>query len=236
MNPNDNQPISLGAVAFEVNQRIKPRPIPPNPPSIIHSNDSPRTTHSAPLVNFTERDQDFIITNPDDVDELRLVTRSQLKVFILYSYALCNKAPSARPACPLGYEYFARAYNHEGLTTTASVIDNQGFVKCEGASIEMGNLLDDEDEDITLSATRMDQVDRMVWHTALSAAHQRDKMEECRLMNKKSKNFFKKQQVKMFRKGFGNPKGNTLSTGAPRGTKALGSAQPPVEDEMNTVE
>ncbi|KAG1726361.1 uncharacterized protein EDB91DRAFT_1263810 [Suillus paluster] len=191
--------------------------------------------HSAPLVNFAERDRDFIITNPDDVNELRLVTRSQLKAFIVYSYALRNKAPSARPACPLGYEYFARAYNHEGLTTTASVIDEQGIVKCEGASIEMGDLLDDDDKDVTLSAMRMDQVDCMVWHTALSAAHQRDKIEERRLMNKKSKNYFKKQQVKMFRKGFGNQKRNALNTGAPGGTKASGSVQPPTEDEMNTV-
>ncbi|KAG1724153.1 uncharacterized protein EDB91DRAFT_1087573 [Suillus paluster] len=141
----------------------------------------------------------------------------------------------ACPAHPLGYEFFAHAYNHEGLTTTASVINKQGFVKCEGTSIEMGDLLDDDDEDVTLSAMRMDQVDRMVWHTALSVAHQRDKIEERRLMNKKSKNYFKKQQVNMFRKGVGNQKGNTLSTGAPGGTKASGSAQLPVEDEMNTV-
>ncbi|KAG1738829.1 uncharacterized protein EDB91DRAFT_1082546 [Suillus paluster] len=191
--------------------------------------------HSTPLINFAEHDRDFIITNPDDVDELRLITCSQLKAFIIYSYALHNKAPSACPACPLGYEYFACAYNHEGLTTTASVIDKQGVVKCEGASIEMGDLLDDNDEDVTLSAMRMDQVDCMVWHTALSAAHQRNKIEEHRLMNKKSKNYFKKQQVKMFRKGFRNQKRNALNTGAPGGTKASGSVQLPAEDEMNTA-
>ncbi|KAG1734104.1 uncharacterized protein EDB91DRAFT_1084240 [Suillus paluster] len=185
--------------------------------------------HSAPLINFTKRNRDFIITDPDNMDKLCLVTCSQLKVFIIYSYALHNKAPSARPACPLGYEYFACAYNHEGLTTTTSVIDEQGFVKCKGTSIEMGDLLDNDDEDVTFS--RICHIRPVHVHSTSL----RDKIEEHCLMNKKSKNYFKKQQVKMFRKGFRNQKRNVLSTGAPGGTKASGSVQPPIEDKMNTT-
>jgi hypothetical protein len=116
---------------------------------------------------------------------------------------LRNKAPSARPTCLLGYEYFVQAYNHEGLTSTASFINEQGIVKSEEVSIEMSDLLEEEDEDVTLSAVQMEQVNHMVWHTALSAAHQRDKIEERRMMNRKGKNFAKKQQTKVLKKGLG---------------------------------
>ncbi|KAG2048137.1 hypothetical protein BDR06DRAFT_963096, partial [Suillus hirtellus] len=87
-----------------------------------------------PLVNFAEHGRHFLVTNPDDVNEVRFVAREQLKAFILYSHALRNKAPSNRPDPPLGYEYFVRAYNHEGLASTATFIDDQGVVKCEGSS------------------------------------------------------------------------------------------------------
>ncbi|KAG1859920.1 hypothetical protein C8R48DRAFT_673849 [Suillus tomentosus] len=175
-----------------------------------------------PLVNFAEHGRHFLVTNPDDVNEVRFVAREQLKAFILYSHALRNKAPSNRPDPPLGYEYFVRAYNHEGLASTATFIDDQGVVKCEGSSIEMSDLLCEEDEDVTLSASRMDQVDRMVWHTAVAATRQREKIEERRTMNRKGKNFMKKHNGKVM-KGLGGLNKNlstTTSGGAPTGSSS----------------
>jgi hypothetical protein len=186
----------------------KAHPVPQIPPSLLTPPSLPVIPLNSlilaiPLVNFIECGRDFAITNPDDINETWLVARDQLHTFITYSHTLRNKAPSAHPTCPLGYEYFIRAYNHEGLASTASFINEQGIIKSEGVSIEMSNLLEEEDKDVTLSAMWMEQVDHMVWHTALSAAHQRDKIEERRMMNKKGKNFAKKQQTKALKKGLG---------------------------------
>ncbi|KAG1904343.1 uncharacterized protein F5891DRAFT_977203 [Suillus fuscotomentosus] len=183
-----------------------------------------------PLVNFTKHGHHFLVTNPDDVNEVRFVAREQLKVFILYSHALRNKAPSNRPDPPLGYEYFVWAYNHKGLASTATFINDQGVVKCEGSSIEMSDLLCDEDEDVTLSTSCMDQVDRMVWHTAVAAMRQHEKIEEHRMMNRKGKNFMKKHNSKVM-KGLGGLNKNLSTTTS--GSTPTGSSSSNLEP-MNT--
>ncbi|KAG0694021.1 hypothetical protein DFH29DRAFT_880999 [Suillus ampliporus] len=63
----------------------------------------------------------------------------------------------------------------------------------------------------------MDQVNKMVWHTALSALHQQDKMEACRALQKKTKNFGRKQEQKLTKKGLGKVKKD------PTGIAASGS-------------
>jgi hypothetical protein len=70
--------------------------------------------------------------------------------------------------------------------------------------LELADIIGEEEEtELTLSSTRMAQVEKMVWHTALSASHQRDRMEARRATQRKEKNFGRKVDQKLRKKGLG---------------------------------
>jgi hypothetical protein len=104
----------------------------------------------------------------------------------------------------LGYDFFAHAFNSEGLHSSASYLDDQGVVVSTKAAMAVSDILGvDEDAVVTLPTTRMEEVEKMVWHTALSASRQREKMEMRRAGQRKEKNFGRKQVQKLNKKGLG---------------------------------
>ncbi|KAG2746002.1 hypothetical protein P692DRAFT_20740403 [Suillus brevipes Sb2] len=166
-------------------------------------NPSPDDGH---LSYFSGHGTNVLIENPDLPDDSYLITRDQLKLYVAHSHALRNKAPRARPPTPLGYDFFAHAFNSEGLPATASYLDEQGTVISTGSSVEIGDIMGEEDEgetNLTMSAARMEQVEKMVWHTTLNASHQRERIEARRASQRKEKNFGRKQDQKLRKKGLG---------------------------------
>jgi hypothetical protein len=136
----------------------------------------------------------------------------------------------------LGYEFFAHAFNSEGLASTASYIDEHGLVVSTGAALELADILDEEEDvEITLLSSRMAQVEQMVWHTALSASHQREKMEARRAGQRKDRNYGRKQEQKLHKKGLGKIRKVTdLKAGDARASSSTPST--PVEGPMNAME
>ncbi|KAG1759435.1 hypothetical protein EDD22DRAFT_955896 [Suillus occidentalis] len=156
------------------------------------------------LAYFSGHGRDILIRSPHVEEESHLVTRDQLKLFISYSHALHNKSADARPPSPLGYKFFTQAFNSEGLASSASYVDELGTVISTGSALELADILGDEDEaEITLLTTHMAQVKKMVWHMALNAQHQRERMDMCRAAQKKEKNYGRKQEQKLNKKGLG---------------------------------
>ncbi|KAG2119712.1 uncharacterized protein F5147DRAFT_647609 [Suillus discolor] len=162
------------------------------------------TPDESHLLFFSAHGRDVLVGNPENKDDSHLVTRDQLKLFVAYSHALRNKPPHARPPSPLGYEFFAHTFNSEGLPSTASYIDESGTVVSTGSAIEITDVIsDEEDSEITVSSARMAQVEQMVWHTALSASHQQEKIEQRRAGQRKERNFGRKQTQKLNKRGLG---------------------------------
>ncbi|KAG1764623.1 hypothetical protein EDD22DRAFT_845768 [Suillus occidentalis] len=166
-----------------------------------------------------------------------LVTRDQLRLYVAYSHALRNKAPCARPPTPLGYDFFAHALNSEGLPSSASYLDEQGHVVSTGAAVEIRDIISKEEaaeSNLTLSATRMEQVEKMVWHTALNASHQRERIEARRASQQKEKNFGRKHDQKLRKKGLGKVRKEAdQHTTYP---EVCTSAGHPVDKEMTLTE
>ncbi|KAG1779098.1 hypothetical protein EV702DRAFT_1044054 [Suillus placidus] len=104
------------------------------------------------LLYFSGHGKDILVGNPENEEDLHLITRDQLKLFIAYSHALRNKAPHARPPSPLGYEFFMHAFNNEGLPSTASYIDVNGLVINAGAALELSDIIAREDRGVSLDA------------------------------------------------------------------------------------
>ncbi|KAG2109009.1 uncharacterized protein F5147DRAFT_652584 [Suillus discolor] len=157
------------------------------------------------LLYFTGHRHDILIRNPENPNDSHLIMHDQLKLFVMYSHTLRNKGPCSRPPGPLGYKFFVQAFNSEGLHSSASYLDEHGTVISAGSSIEASDIIgdDDDDENTTVSSTRMGQMEKMVWHTALSTTHQREKMEMRRAGQCKEKNFRRKQAQKLHKKGLG---------------------------------
>lgn len=156
------------------------------------------------LLYFSGHGKDILVGNLENEEDSHLITCDQSRLFISYSHALCNKAPHARPPSPLDYEFFAHTFNSEGLTSTASYIDENGLVVSTGAALDISDIIgDDDDMELTLSTTHMAQVEKMVWHTTLSASHQRERMEARCAGQRKEKNFGQKQEQKLHKKGLG---------------------------------
>ncbi|KAG1764865.1 hypothetical protein EV702DRAFT_1153340 [Suillus placidus] len=156
------------------------------------------------LLYFAGHGRNILISSPENSDDTHLVSRDQLKLFIAYSHALRNKSPCTRPPNPLGYDFFAHTFNSEGLHSSASYLDETGSVVSAGASPELADIIGEEDEeDVSVSSLRMAQVEKMVWQTALSATHQREKMEICRAGQRKERNFGCKQTQKLNKRGLG---------------------------------
>ncbi|KAG1790264.1 uncharacterized protein HD556DRAFT_1310677 [Suillus plorans] len=134
------------------------------------------------LLYFSAYGQDVLVGNPENEDDTHLVTREH----------------------PLGYEFFAHAFNSEGLQSTASYLDESGAVVSIGSALEATDVIsDEEDSEITVSTSRMEQMEKMVWHTAISAAHQREKIEQRRAGQRKERNFGRKQTQKLNKRGLG---------------------------------
>ncbi|KAG1788425.1 uncharacterized protein HD556DRAFT_1312017 [Suillus plorans] len=156
------------------------------------------------LLYFSAYGRDVLVGNPENEDDTHLVTREQFRLFVAYSHALRNKPPHARPPSPLGYEFFAHAFNSEGLQSTASYLDESGAVVSIGSALEATDVIsDEEDSEITVSTSRMEQMEKMVWHTAISATHQREKIEQRRAGQRKERNFGRKQTQKLNKRGLG---------------------------------
>ncbi|KAG2132565.1 hypothetical protein BD769DRAFT_1386348 [Suillus cothurnatus] len=184
------------------------------------------------LLYFSGHGRDILITSPGGEEEPRLITRDQLKLFVSYSHALRNKAAGARPPSPLGYEFFADAFNSKGLASSASYVDELGSVVSIGSAIELNNILGEEDDpEITLSTARMAQVEKMVWHTALNASHQRERMDARRANQQRERNYGRKQEQKLSKKGLGKvKKGTYLRHSDPLAGSSTTEATP--EDQM----
>ncbi|KAG1777243.1 hypothetical protein EV702DRAFT_1045615 [Suillus placidus] len=153
---------------------------------------------------FSGQGRNVIISSPDGVDGPYVVTCEQLQLFANYSHILRNKSPRSRPSPPLGYDFFAHAFNSKGLHSSASYIDDQGMVVSTKAAMAVSDILGmDEDAVVTLPTTHMEEVEKMVWHTTLSASRQREKMEMRRAGQRKEKNFGWKQVQKINKRGLG---------------------------------
>ncbi|KAG1792609.1 uncharacterized protein HD556DRAFT_1309157 [Suillus plorans] len=186
------------------------------------------------LLYFVGHGHDVLIRNPENPDEAHLITCDQLKLFVAYSHILRNKGPRSRPPGPLGYEFFAQAFNSEGLHSSASYLDEHGTVVSAGSSIEALDIIgDDNKDDTTVSSTRMAQMEKMVWHTALSATHQREKMEMRRAGQRKEKNFGRKQAQKLQKKGLGRIR---KETNLPTTYPVVGTSSGPVIEETMATE
>jgi hypothetical protein len=156
------------------------------------------------LLYFSGQGRNVLISSPDDAEGPYVVTHKQLKLFADYSHILRNKSPCACPSAPLGYEFFAHAFNSEGLHSSASYIDDQGMVVSTKAAMELADIVgEEEDAVVSLPTMRMQEVEKMVWHTALSVSHQHEKMEMRRAGQRKEKNFGRKQVQKLNKKGLG---------------------------------
>ncbi|KAG1793638.1 uncharacterized protein HD556DRAFT_1308494 [Suillus plorans] len=180
------------------------------------------------LMYFVGHGRNILINSPENSDDTHLVSRDQLKLFIAYSHTLHNKSPRACPPGPLGYDFFMHVFNSEGLHSSASYLDESGTVVSNGALPKLSDIIGEvEEEDISLSSTRMAQVEQMVWHTALSASHQREKMEMRRAGQRKEKNFGRKQTQKVNKKGLGKiRKESDLPTTYPSvGPSTIGTAE-----------
>ncbi|KAG1897582.1 uncharacterized protein F5891DRAFT_982552 [Suillus fuscotomentosus] len=185
------------------------------------------------LLYLSTYGQDVLVGNPENPEDSHLITRDQLKLFINYSHALRNKSLDDCPPSPLGYEFFAHAFNSEGLSSTASYINENGVVVSMGAALVLSDIMEEEDDvEITVSSSRMEQLDKMVWHTALSASYQRKKMEARQANQRKEKNYGRKQDQKLTKKGLG--KVRKLMTLAPANVVA-GPSTPhtTAEEAMN---
>jgi hypothetical protein len=63
------------------------------------------------------------------------------------------------PLSPLEYNFFAHAFNSEGLHLSVSYVDNQGVVVSTKAAMAISDILGmDEDTVVTLPTTRMEEV------------------------------------------------------------------------------
>lgn len=185
------------------------------------------------LLYFAGHGRDILIRNPEHPEEAHLIMRDQLKLYVAYSHALHNKGPRSRHPGPLGYKFFAQAFNSEGLHSSASYLDEHGTIVSTGSSIEASDIIgDDDEEDTTVSTIRMVQMEKMVWHTALSATHQREKMELRRAGQRKEKNFGRKQTQKLNKKGLGKVRKETDLT--PNHPVAGPSSSSVVEEVMVT--
>jgi len=187
------------------------------------------------LLYFSGQGRNVLISSPDDAEGPYVVTREQLKLFADYSHILRNKSPRARPSAPLGYEFFAHAFNSEGLHSSASYIDDQGMVVSTKAAMELADIVGkEEDAVVSLPTTRMQEVEKMVWHTALSASRQREKMEMCHAGQRKEKNFGRKQVQKLNKKGLGRVRKEAdLPTTYGAGSSAI--TEENIEDEMTIM-
>ncbi|KAG2118472.1 hypothetical protein DEU56DRAFT_139727 [Suillus clintonianus] len=224
----------------QLKTRQLPSPNPRAPPTYLEADECCLFAMTIPtddqqLLYFSAYGREVLVGNPENEDDSHLVTRDQLKLFVAYSHALRNKSADARPPSPLGYEFFAHAFNSEGLTSTASYLDELGAVVSTGSSMELTDIIDDdEDTEITLSSTRMEQVEKMVWHTALSASHQREKMDARRAGQRKTKNYGRKQEQKLTKKGLGKIR---KASDLPSAQSSAGPSNlsPVAEESMNTA-
>ncbi|KAG1850150.1 hypothetical protein F4604DRAFT_1934595 [Suillus subluteus] len=156
------------------------------------------------LLHFSAHRKEILVGNQENSEDSHLITHNQLKLFVAYSHTLRNKTLDACPPSPLGYEFFAHAFNSEGLPSTASYVDEHGVAISTGAGLELTNILEEEaDTAMMVSSARFAEVEQMVWHTALSMNHQCQRMEARRTEQKKEKNYVRKQEQKIFKKGFG---------------------------------
>jgi hypothetical protein len=79
-----------------------------------------------------------------------------------------------------------------------------------GSAIELNDILGEEDDlEITLSTTHMAQVKKMVWHTALNASHQCKQMDTRHANQQRERNYGRKQEQKLSKKGLGKVKKGT---------------------------
>lgn len=107
---------------------------------------------------------------------------------------------------PLDYDFFAHALNREELPSTALYLDKHSTVISTGASVEIGDIIGEESEgetNLTLSATHMELVEKMMWHMALNTSHQCDHIEVYRTSQRKEENFGRKQNHKLRKAGLG---------------------------------
>ncbi|KAG1888812.1 hypothetical protein F4604DRAFT_1674427 [Suillus subluteus] len=156
------------------------------------------------LLYFSAHGKEILVGNPENSEDSHLITHDQLKLFVAYSHALRNKTLDACPPSPLGYEFFAHAFNSEGLPSTTSYVDEHGVAISTGAGLELTDILEEEaDTAMMVSSARFAEVEQMVWHTALSANHQRQRMEARCTEQRKEKNYRRKQEQKIFKKGLG---------------------------------
>ncbi|KAG1810084.1 uncharacterized protein HD556DRAFT_1302466 [Suillus plorans] len=185
------------------------------------------------LLYFDTYGQDVLVGNPENPEDSHLITRDQLKLFVTYSHALRNKSLDDCPPSPLGYEFFVHAFNNEGLSSTASYVNENGVVVSTGAALVLTDIMEEEDDiEITVTSSRMEQLDKMVWHTALSASYQHEKMEARRASQRKEKNYGHKQDQKLTKKGLG--KIRKITTMTPANVVAGPSApHTPAEEAMN---
>ncbi|KAG1850687.1 hypothetical protein F4604DRAFT_1970197 [Suillus subluteus] len=96
------------------------------------------------------------------------------------------------------------AFNSEGLASMVSYVDESGIVVSAGAALALSDIIGEEDDiEITLSSSCMAQVEKMVWHTALSVSNQCERMDARCAGQRKEKNYGRKQDQTLSKKGLG---------------------------------